>query len=574
MSFFSHCLIILLLVSIAFAHSLDEWRTRSVYQIVTDRFALDDDMKERIICDPIRSIYCGGTWNATKKHLDYIQELGFDAVWISPVFANIDGNDNIGEAYHGYWTKNIYQLNAHFGTEEDLLSLIDELHRRDMWIMMDIAINSMAVAGPITPHSFKEHVPFNNPSYYHPLCWVDYELLDIKNLQDCWLGDERIALADVDTENPVVVEKLERWIKDFVEEFHVDALRLDAVKHAPNEFWKKIAASAGVFTIGEYFTGSPKEACEYQKSGMDSFLNFPLYWPISWAFNRTGMEFDALKYAIDQERGNCSDVTVLGTFISNHDLPRIAHNNTDQARVMGAITFNFMFDGIPFVYYGTEQNLHSYHDPFNREPLWEYGYDTKNPYYSLIRTMNNFRKQVIKDDSEYVKRISHILKTKRKYMVFQKGDVITVTGNWGVHSPEGLTIQFMPDNFRQGTELIDIISREKFKVNARNTLLVPIKNGFPRVLYPANKFKESLPQVNCTLLPEVKFVPSVTVTTHYVKPPTTMPEGYPKGHHPSIYAIAVERSGQSFSLPPAQILIQFVLILFLAQLVAFVTLVL
>lgn len=44
------------------------------------------------------------------KHLDYIQEMGFDAIWISPIIDNYDGG------YHGYWGRNIYQLNQHFGS--------------------------------------------------------------------------------------------------------------------------------------------------------------------------------------------------------------------------------------------------------------------------------------------------------------------------------------------------------------------------------------------------------------------------------------------------------------------------
>ena len=46
-------------------------------------------------------MYCGGTWNGITKHLDYIQSMGFDAVWISPVSANLEGVTSQGEAFHG-----------------------------------------------------------------------------------------------------------------------------------------------------------------------------------------------------------------------------------------------------------------------------------------------------------------------------------------------------------------------------------------------------------------------------------------------------------------------------------------
>lgn len=113
------------------AASSSQWRSRSVYQVLTDRFARPDE-STNASCETIESRYCGGTWNGIVKKLDYIQGMGFDAIWISPITRNIEGNTAHGEAYHGYWQQDIASLNPHFGTPDDLKTLSQALHSRGM----------------------------------------------------------------------------------------------------------------------------------------------------------------------------------------------------------------------------------------------------------------------------------------------------------------------------------------------------------------------------------------------------------------------------------------------------------
>lgn len=128
---------------------------------MTDRFARTDGSVDAP-CDPTEGPYCGGSWRGIIDQLDYIQGMGFDAVYISPVIENLEGNTAYGEAYHGYWPQNLYAVNEHFGTEDDLLALSEELHKRDMYFMVDVVINDMGFATKeqilpprlITPTSF------------------------------------------------------------------------------------------------------------------------------------------------------------------------------------------------------------------------------------------------------------------------------------------------------------------------------------------------------------------------------------------------------------------------------------
>jgi alpha-amylase len=101
--------ILALAISTAFAgHSKDEWKSRTIYQLLTDRFSRTDGSTQG--CSDLGK-YCGGSFKGITNNLDYIQQLGFDAIWISPVITNTDGG------YHGYWAKDINSINSYFGSE-------------------------------------------------------------------------------------------------------------------------------------------------------------------------------------------------------------------------------------------------------------------------------------------------------------------------------------------------------------------------------------------------------------------------------------------------------------------------
>ena len=98
------------------------------------------------------SDYCGGSWAGVEAHLDYIQGLGFDAVWVSPVVDNAPGG------YHGYWQRNMSAVNAHFGQASDLASLSAALHARGMFLMVDVVANHASSSSDVSMN-----VPFSSP---------------------------------------------------------------------------------------------------------------------------------------------------------------------------------------------------------------------------------------------------------------------------------------------------------------------------------------------------------------------------------------------------------------------------
>ena len=176
----SICLLASLLCSLtsgAVARSTADWKSRSIYQIMTDRFARTDGSTSAP-CDTWAGMYCGGSWQGIINQLDYIQGMGFTAIQISPVTENLPQTTRFGQAYHGYWPQDIFSTNDNFGSRDDLVALSQELHKRGMYFMVDVVINDMAYSTPNgnqTDIDYSVFQPFNDPKYYHPYCNItDY----------------------------------------------------------------------------------------------------------------------------------------------------------------------------------------------------------------------------------------------------------------------------------------------------------------------------------------------------------------------------------------------------------------
>ena len=131
------------------AGDTNAWKQRSIYQVLTDRFAKPDG-SDASACSDL-SNYCGGTYKGIENNLDYIAGMGFDAIWISPVV------DNIDKGYHGYWAANWNKLNANFGSEQDLKDLVKAAHDKGIWVMVDVVANHV---GPVDM-DFSRISPFN-----------------------------------------------------------------------------------------------------------------------------------------------------------------------------------------------------------------------------------------------------------------------------------------------------------------------------------------------------------------------------------------------------------------------------
>ena len=319
-------LLLFLISLILCGHSKDEWRDRVIYQLLTDRFS--NDNSNPVNCN--LGNYCGGTYRGIINHLDYIQGMGFDAIWISPIVKNTEGS------YHGYHLTNLYELNEHFGSEEDLKELISECHKRNIWVMVDVVANHVGPVGT----DYSKITPFNRAEHYHDIC----QIVDWNNqwqVENCRLCD----LPDLRQENEWVTNKLCEWIHDIVQKYDFDGIRIDTIMEVPKWFWDKFTSAAGVFQIGEAFNGNPGYVAGYQ-GHVDSVFNYPLYYAIKDSFcgsmrNLENYWFNTRKYF--------PDPTILGVFVENHDNPRFLNMCGDRKKFKNASIFSLFFEGILYI---------------------------------------------------------------------------------------------------------------------------------------------------------------------------------------------------------------------------------
>jgi alpha-amylase len=316
-SFFStvaplRVLLVSCLAGWALGATKEEWRNRSIYQIMTDRFAWPNGTTPSY-CDQANGTYCGGSWEGIQDNLDYIQGMGFDAIWMSPIVAQMPEWTSDGMAYAGYWQQNLYEINSAFGNETALENLITEIHARGMFFMMDIVVNHMAFDGKPDEIEYQIFQPFNDEKYYHPYCAAKYDDHDLTNSEMCWMGSLNVPLADLDTGDPVVQQLFAMWIRTMIWRWGVDGLRIDAGINVEPQFFPSFMEAADIFGTAEVYTAYDDIACQWEEP-VGSILNYPLYWKITDAFSSSNGNMSGLSGMFDSERSNCKDPLIFGTF--------------------------------------------------------------------------------------------------------------------------------------------------------------------------------------------------------------------------------------------------------------------
>ncbi|KAJ3188594.1 hypothetical protein HDU85_004308 [Gaertneriomyces sp. JEL0708] len=433
------------------ASVITPWQNRTIYQIITDRFA-GDNVSD---CADMTT-YCGGNFQGIIDHLDYIQNLGFDAIWISPV------QENRPDGYHGYWATDFYKINPQFGDAAKLKELVSEAHKRSMYVIVDVVANHVGV--PAVANDYTGYT-LDQPWMYHKPCAIDYGVP--QTVENCWI----LGLPDVDTENEQVVQKLNEIVSWTVKEFGFDGIRLDTVKHVRPDFWFEYVRAAGVWATGEVFSGDAAFLASYQPD-VPSLLNFPLYFSARNAYGAKA-SFQTLARDIESFKKTFKSLAEQTTFLDNHDNPRFLSMYPDTSLYWNAVTFTLLVEGIPSVYYGMEHEFNGGVDPLNREPMWTSGYNAYGKGYKLIRTLINDVRRKTGQDVQF-----NVFVTDDLY-VFRRGDALVVTNHYGQGVNRSVSVN-VGQLFQDGRILKDVLSGRQATVQG-GRIQVEITNGMPVV---------------------------------------------------------------------------------------------
>ncbi|APA12148.1 hypothetical protein sscle_09g069180 [Sclerotinia sclerotiorum 1980 UF-70] len=461
----------------------DEWRTRSIYQVFTDRFARTD-ASNTTNCPSQTYGYCGGTWQGIINRLDYIQDMGFTAIWISPVVEQVA---DPSRGFHGYSAQNLYGLNSHFGTALDLTALANALHNRGMYLMVDVVANHMGSDNTAHTVDYSIMNPFNESKYFHEVCFItDYN--NQTNVELCQLGTEKYPLPDLNTTQPAVRNFHTTWIKSLVTNYSIDGLRVDTVRHVEKDFWPLFNEAAGVYCVGEVADGDVDYLCDYQNH-MDGLLSYASYYQLIPFFSNSSATSENLIGQIQHQNTQCKDTTLLGTFTENHDQPRFGNYTSDLTLAKNIITYTMLADGIPIIYQGQEQHFHGATDPYDREPLWPTNYNTSSPLYVLVKQLNAIRSLAIAKSSTYSNDQTQVAYSDPHNLAFRKGDsthmVLMVLNNIG-GAADDYTVEMENVGFEAGLIVMDVLSCRNVTVDMDGGMTVPFVSGLPSVYYPFN----------------------------------------------------------------------------------------
>ncbi|MFC3899505.1 pullulanase [Aliicoccus persicus] len=462
-----------------------DWDEARIYFMLTDRFSDGDESNN----DPHDvgydtdhpESYHGGDFQGIINNLDYLDELGINTIWISPIVDNIDhdqrhGQDESQYGYHGYWAKDFTEIDEHFGDLETFKTLIDEAHDRDIKIMVDVVLNHTGYG--LKPTDSGEDIPLFPTD-------EDRAVFEGMIREDVVLGSETMSeldgLPDLVTEDAAVRDQIIEWQTDWIERVRtdngntIDYFRVDTVKHVDNTTWNAFKNELTLLKpdfklIGEWFGASVNNTADQLNTGrMDSLLDFNFK---SQAQNFISGNIESVEANLAERNEQVDNAAMLGQFLSSHDEDGflVTAAGDDEGLFKVAAALQITAKGQPVIYYGEEIGMSGV-----SAGNMDAGEFSENRYdFDWDRV----------DGSEMHEHYQKLLNIRADYsVVFSKGDRMFVAGsdddgyslfsrNWedeqvlvGLNIGEDAVVSSFEVDFEAGTELMDLYNDVSYVVD-------------------------------------------------------------------------------------------------------------
>ena len=335
-----------------------------------------------------------GDFNGVREKLDYVKELGADAIWLMPVMPS--------PTYHKYDVTDYKAVHPDYGTMEDFKKLIEEAHKKDLKIVIDMIINHTSNSHPW----FLESKSSRDNAFRDYYIWAEKDsiadsldkkviTLDSDNIrqwhdpgfgEDYYYGFFWGGMPDLNFDNPKVRQEIYDIGRFWLEEVGVDGFRLDAAKHIfPDDrpldshaFWKEFRAEMesikpDIYLVGEVY--DKKEVVAPYLPGLPALFNFDFHYTLLETLNTADGMLLAKKQKeiLDFYQGITSSF-IDATILSNHDQPRLLNElDSNPAKYKQASAILLTMPGAPYLYYGEEIGMLGLKpDEQIREPfLWD-----------------------------------------------------------------------------------------------------------------------------------------------------------------------------------------------------------
>ncbi|NLZ48381.1 MAG: alpha-glycosidase [Clostridiales bacterium] len=341
-----------------------------VYQIFPDRFCNGD-----ISNDPENTLewgqpvshksMFGGDLQGIIDKLDYLQDLGIDLIYLTPIFKSTSN--------HKYNTADYYEIDPQFGTVELAKELVKKCHERGIRIIFDAVFNHSGSDF----FAFKDLLEKQEKSKYKDWYFIDEYPVSLEKINYYTFARNVRHMPKLNTANPEVKEYLLKVGEYWVKEVGIDGWRLDVCDEIDHEFWRDFrkrikAVNKEAVIVGEI----QHEAVSFLNGDqLDSIMNYPFRGALVDFFAKRSINEKEFDNIVSMNRAiYMSGVTrQLWNLFGSHDTPRFLYEcNENVDRMKLAIVFQFCFEGVPYIYYGDEVGITGGNDPLNRAcMIWD-----------------------------------------------------------------------------------------------------------------------------------------------------------------------------------------------------------
>ena len=342
-----------------------------------------------------------GTLKGVLDRLDYLQDLGINGIYFTPIF--------LSPSDHKYDTTDYFRVDDTFGTNETFGQLVEEAHKRGIKIMLDAVFNHCGYEHPFWQDVLKKG---KNSEYYDCFYIVDHDkapddLIEVDGAERCNYRTFGFTptMPKWNTSHPVVREHLLQAAVYWAQQFHIDGWRLDVSNEVSHDFWREFrkrikAVNPDIYILGENWDDSMPWL---EGDQFDAVMNYEFMGPV-WNFigtmpvgkerkragNATQFQNDMNELMISYPRPLTS---VMFNLLESHDTSRlmtVCENIVEAAKL--AYVIQMTFAGCPSIYYGGEIGMAGAEGD-NRRPMTWHISDSQRALKEHIRRLIHIRKQ-------------------------------------------------------------------------------------------------------------------------------------------------------------------------------------
>jgi len=310
----------------------------------------------------VRQFSRSGDFKGVQRRLDELRDLGVTTLWLMPIHpvGEVHRKGTLGSPYS---VRDYYAVNPAFGTKEDFKALVDAVHERGMYLILDMVLNHSAWDNPLIEK--------------HPEWYTQNDAGEIISPNEDWSD-----VADFNYDNPELRQYMIDMLKYWVREFDVDGFRFDVAGMVPLDFWIDARPEVEKVNPDVFFLAEDSDP-EMHVSAFDMTYSWNIYWGLINML-RDNEDAGYIESIYQRERYKYPQDALRMRFTENHDEQRAAKLLTKPQALVASVYVNTI-PGVPLIYNGQEIGATDKPDIFEKDVVdWPAGKDMYRNHYARL----------------------------------------------------------------------------------------------------------------------------------------------------------------------------------------------